>query len=265
MCRAEEPLAKHTPLRIGGPVPVWVEASDIDALKQFVRAAREAGVKWRIHWPFSDWLVRDGGLRGAILRLGEGFETITTTDEHVTMGASALWSALPKQIKGGLWDAMRTWPGTVGGLFEHGDPSQISRLCVGLSVCRSGRVMALDWPEDGPPKLSDATILLSLTLRRATASRRWLTGPKPPGVLFADEANTAIGKELERAGVLGTRLRSWRMSTEEPGRVVQLGGGSFNDLQMLIKSIRMRVEKSRGITLQPRIPVLGSEPGRRDR
>jgi UDP-N-acetylenolpyruvoylglucosamine reductase len=261
----EEPLARHTPLRVGGPVELWVEASDTEGLHDFLRLARETGGKWRVHWPFADWLVRDGGLRGTVLRLGEAFERIELHADAVTLGSAALWSALPAELEGGIWDALRAWPGSVGGLFAHGNAQELSRLCTQIQISRGGRVVTLPWTEDGPPKLGESTVLLSVTLRRVAAARRWLKGPKPTGTLFEEVADTAVSKELDKAGVLGTRLRRWRLSPVEPGTVVQLGGGTFSDLQMLIKGIRTRVEKSRGITIETRIPVLGNEPGRRDR
>ena len=261
----EEPLARHTPLRVGGPVELWVEASDTEGLHDFLRLAREAGGKWRVHWPFADWLVRDGGLRGTVLRLGEAFERIDLNADTITLGSAALWSALPAELEGGIWDALRAWPGSVGGLFAHGNVQELSRLCTEIQVSRGGRVVTLPWTEDEPPKLGESTVLLSVTLRRVAAARHWLRAPKPIGTLFEEVADTAVSKEPAKAGVLGTRLRRWRLSPVEPGTVVQLGGGTFRDLQMLIKGIRSRVEKSRGITIETRIPVFGNEPGRRDR
>jgi len=264
--RPEESMAKHTPLRVGGPVELWVEACDSEGLKSFLSCARQVGGKWRIHWPFSDWLVRDGGLRGTVLRLGNAFEHIHLNEDSVELGSSALWSALPRELAGGLWDAIREWPGSVGGLFAHGDPSQLAALCTKVGVIRGGRHADLEWPEDGsPPRLGETTVLTSVTLRRVSASRAWLSGPRPVGTLFSEVDDSSVAKELDKAGVLGTRLRRWRLSTTEPGTVVHLGGGSFNDLQLLVKGIRMRVEKTRGVSLETRIPVLGNEPGKRNR
>jgi UDP-N-acetylmuramate dehydrogenase len=263
--RPEEPLASHTPLRVGGPVELWVEAHDESGLIEFTRQTREHGGKWRIHWPFADWLVRDGGLRGTVLRLGAQFERITVSDEHVTMGSASLWSALPADLEGGLWDAVRSWPGSVGGLFESGQADELSKIAAGIKVMRGGKVVEISWPSDGAPRLGDATVLLSITLRRVSAARSWLAGPDRSGTLFGAVADTTVARELEKAGVLGTRLRRWRLSVTQPGAVVHLGGGTFSDLQMLVKGIKMRVEKTRGITLETRIPVLGNEPGRRNR
>lgn len=264
--RPEEPMAKHTPLRVGGPVELWVEVTDTPALESFLKQARTIGGKWRIHWPFSDWLVRDGGLKGTVLRLGSTFETINLDDEVMTLGSAALWSAIPRCLEGGLWDAIREWPGSVGGLFDEGDPSQLAGLCTKIQVIRGGKIVEIAWPEDGtPPRLGETTVLISITLRRVSAVRAWLTGPRPVGYLFQEIEDTNVAKELGKAGVLGTRLRRWRLSRTDPGTVVHLGGGSFSDLQMLVKGIRMRVEKTRGVSLQTRIPVLGNEPGKRNR
>lgn len=259
LIRLEEPLAAHVPLRVGGPAEAWAEARSLVALERFTAAARATNTRWRLHWPFSDWLVRDGGLQGAVLRLGTDFESIEITDDTAVVGSAALWSSLPPELAGGLWDAIREWPGTVGALVQHGDPSQLSRLVTGLQVLRGGRVVDLSWNDtELPPKMGDSTVLLSITMRRATASRTWLTPPPSPGTLFQNVNDAVIGKELHKAGVLGTRLRSWRLSTVEPGTIVHLGRGSFQDLAMLLKGVKVRVEKTRGITLEPRIPILGT-------
>ena len=257
--RSQEPLSGHTPLRVGGPAELWVEASSIDALESFTAAARSTNTRWRLHWPFSDWLVRDGGLQGAVLRLAGEFERIDVSEDTITVGSAALWAGLPSVIEGGLWDAIRKWPGSVGGLIHTSPDQQLSELVTSLRVLRGGRIVELDWINgQPPPKLGDSTILLSLTLRRAAASRTWLTAPPAPGTLFEDIENATVGKELRRAGVLGTRLRNWRLSTIEPGTIVHLGSGSFSDLSMLIKGVKVRVEKTRGVKLEPRIPILGS-------
>jgi len=266
LVRTEEPMAKHTPLRVGGPVELWVEAKDQESLQRLLKEAKAAGGKWRVHWPFGDWLVRDGGLRGTVIRLGTDFEDITVGEETVTLGAAALWSALPDVLQGGLWDAIRSWPGTVGGLFEQGDLSQLNGLCTQVQVMRTQGPTSLKWPEDGPPpKVGDTSVLSTITLRRVSAARSWLSRPTPAGHLFQDVADSSVARELTRSGVIGTRLRRWRLSPAAPGTVIHLGGGTFADLQMLVKGVRMRVEKTRGVTLQTRIPVLGNEPGKRNR
>jgi UDP-N-acetylmuramate dehydrogenase len=264
--RPEEPLAQHVPLRVGGPVELWVEAEGEEALIRLIAHARAAGGRWRIHSPFSDWLVRDGGLKGTVIRLGQQFESIHLAEDSISLGAAALWGGLPDELTGGLWDALRRWPGSVGSLFDQGSAEELTGLATHIDVLRGGRIVQMQWPTDGPaPALGENSILLRIHLRRALAARHWRIGPARTGTLFADPKDSSSAKELTRAGVLGTRLRRWRLSQTEPGTVVHLGGGSFKDLQMLVKGLRMRVEKTRGLTLETRIPVLGNEPGRRNR
>tara|TARA_B100000575_G_scaffold291168_1_gene296433 strand:- start:2270 stop:3148 length:879 start_codon:yes stop_codon:yes gene_type:complete len=259
IARHDEPLRAHTPLRVGGPADLWVEVRTLDALQAFTAEARAAGTRWRINWPFADWLVRDGGLSGVVLRLGGEFEQIHIDDAAITLGSAALWSALPNSLKGGLWDAMRAWPGSVGDVLHSDTSAQLSELVTGIRVMRGGRVIELEWPSGAPvPRVGESSVLVSVVMRRAAASRRWLAAPPKPGTLFHDVDDAVVGAELKRAGVLGTRLRSWRLSTVEPGTIVHLGTGSFSDLAMLIKGVKVRVEKTRGLSLEPRIPILGS-------
>ena len=263
--RTEEPMARHLPLRVGGPVELWVEAEDEESLQRLLSHARAAGGKWRVHWPFCDWLVRDGGLKGTVIRLGQAFEKIVVHEDTIELGSTACWSAIPQEVTGGLWDALRSWPGTVGGFFDGPQLHQLSRLCTEVRIARGGRVQTLTWEDNAePPAIGDTSILLGITLRRASASHTWLTPPNRPGTLFVDIPDTTVAKELNRSGVLGTRLRKWRLSHTEPGTIVHLGGSTFKDLQMLIQGIRMRVEKTRGVALETRIPVLGNETGRRN-
>ena len=265
LVRPEEPLSHHVPLRVGGPAELWVEADNEEALIRLMAHARSAGGRWRIHSPFSDWLVRDGGLKGTVIRLGQAFEQIHVNDESITLGAAALWSGIPHAVEGGLWNALRRWPGSVGGLFEQGGANELTGLATHIEVLRGSRVQTMQWSSDGPPPaLGDSSVLIRVHLRRALGARQWRTGPIQTGALFQDPKDTQAAKELHRAGVLGTRLRRWRLSSIEPGTVVHLGGGTFKDLQMLVKGLRMRVEKTRGLTLETRIPVLGNEPGRRN-
>ena len=259
MVRRDEPLCAHLPLRVGGPADLWVEVGSIEALQEFTKQARSTQTRWRLHWPFADWLVRDGGLTGAVVRLSGEFERIDMDDQWITLGAAALWSGLPTSLVGGLWDAVRTWPGSVGALLHGPHAAELAELIGVIRVLRGGRIVEISWPEDGgAPPIGETTIVTSVTLRRASASRRWLNAPPAPGTLFADVDHGVVANELQRAGVLGTRLRSWRLSRVEPGTVVHLGAGTFSDLSLLIKGVKVRVEKTRGVTLEPRIPILGT-------
>lgn len=262
--RPEEPLAQHVPLRVGGPVELWMTVADEAALVAATKAARTHSCVWRMHWPFQDWLVRDGGLKGAVIRLGRSFERIELGEETVTIGAAALFSALPAVLAGEFWDDLRAWPGCPGGWCAAGWDAELDRACTEVRVLKSGRIQTLEvTPGEGMPALNSQAVVLSITLRRDVPRGVDLLPPPPPGAIFQTVENSTVAAELDKAGLSGTRLRRWRISREAPGTVVHLGGGTTKDLMMLVQGVKHRVEKTRGIKLQTRFPLLGNEVGKR--
>ncbi|NOY24706.1 MAG: hypothetical protein GXP62_02440, partial [Oligoflexia bacterium] len=97
--RTNEPMAAHIPLRCGGPAEVWAIVEDEAALRLALAAARKAGQRWWICWPFHEVLVRDGGVRGLVLRPGRGFEgaVLLPPDDQgparLRLGSATPWAA----------------------------------------------------------------------------------------------------------------------------------------------------------------------------
>src|SRR4051794_19119349 len=65
----DEPMARHTTLRIGGPVDVWVEPTSVASLARVRKACAERGLVGRAFGSGSNLLVRDGGVRGVAFSL----------------------------------------------------------------------------------------------------------------------------------------------------------------------------------------------------
>ena len=89
-------LYMHTPLRVGGPVETWVRCSSVSGLRAAMPIVRKQS--WRLHWPFEDWLVKDGGLNGIVLRLEGELEQIKTIEHGVN------WVLLPSGL---IWSAWK--------------------------------------------------------------------------------------------------------------------------------------------------------------
>jgi len=68
--RLDEPMAKHTTFRIGGPADACVLVSDRPALVKVLRFCRMNGVRWWLLGRGSNVLVSDQGLRGVVINLG---------------------------------------------------------------------------------------------------------------------------------------------------------------------------------------------------
>ena len=84
----DRPLESLTWLRVGGPADVLFQPADVDDLSAFL-AALDPAVPVLAMGVGSNLIVRDGGVRGVVIRLGRGFNAITIAGDLVTAGAAA--------------------------------------------------------------------------------------------------------------------------------------------------------------------------------
>ena len=264
--RPGEPMSRHVPLRVGGPADLWVVAHDLDALGAALKLARRHKVRWRVSWPFQDWVVRDGALPGLTVRPGRGFEGIERlAPDRLRVHAATPWAALAG-LGGGWWDELARWPGTPGGLFDDGEHLRLKGVCRGVRWFR-GRSISDNPVEEhsAPPEAPRTAVLLSVDVGPGLMLYDGVDGPLPPaaGSLFADPEvagrRRPVRDLLIAAEIPGARLRDWRLSPDEPGLVVNLGGGTARDLGLLAQGVGARMEKGRGIKLETRIPTLGRD------
>ncbi|MCB9780000.1 MAG: hypothetical protein H6742_15655 [Alphaproteobacteria bacterium] len=286
--RRQEDLGGHLPLRVGGPCDVWAVVEDVEALAATLAAARSGGMTWRLCWPFEELVVRDGGLRGLVVRPGQGFEHshLQAEDEHgparLVLGSAAPWATASAAraraqhlapeadaLRGPLSEVGR-WPGCPGGLFAHGDISGLEGLVSAVTWRKGRRTERVVVPAAGvPAPLPASAVLLSveIPLSWQAGSRRLRTRHRPPapGTLFADDPPVRAAEQLKLAGLLGTRMRAWCLAPERPGVVVNQDRdvATAHDLLLLAKGAREHVNRHRGALLDTRLDVIGVAGSRR--
>ncbi len=110
------PLADLTWLRVGGPADWLFQPADHDDLAAFLRDLHPDVPVFPIGVG-SNLIVRDGGIRGLVIRLGRGFNGIEIQGDTVTAGAAALDAHVArKAAEAGLGlTLLRTMPGSIGG------------------------------------------------------------------------------------------------------------------------------------------------------
>src|SRR5208282_4846147 len=111
------PLSQLTWFRVGGPAEVMFRPADVEDLAQFL-AHKPKDAKVTVIGVASNLLIRDGGVKGVVVRLGRGFVEIKSEGEEITAGAGALdlnvaLSACAAGISG--LEFLSGIPGTVGG------------------------------------------------------------------------------------------------------------------------------------------------------
>jgi UDP-N-acetylmuramate dehydrogenase len=293
--RVEEPLARYTALRIGGPAEVLAVARDRRALQEAVTLAWARRVPCRVLGGGSNVLVGDAGVRGlTVLNRARGTR-ISTEGAWAESGASL--STLARQVAAaGL--AGLEWatgiPGSVGGAvagnagawgsdvastlveawmlesdgsqtrwprerFAYGYRSSVLREASRkLGGAPSPVVLAAEFQvEPGDPASIQARIAEISSQRRSR---------QPPGAtcgsVFKNPPGDFAGRLIEAAGLKGTARGGARISPVHANFVVNEGDATAADVARLIDLARERVQDRFGIALELEIELLGTwQPG----
>ncbi|MBK5927423.1 UDP-N-acetylmuramate dehydrogenase [Rhodobaculum claviforme] len=292
-------MAELTWLRVGGPADWLFQPADEADLAGFL-AALPADVPVFPMGVGSNLIVRDGGIRGVVIRLGRAFGGIAIADGRVTAGAAALDSHVARRAAAAGRDLafLRTIPGTVGGAVRMNAGCYgtyvADRLVGARAVTRAGAVVTLrpadlalgyrssalpdgwvltqatfDAPAADPATL-EATMAAQIAARDASQPTRERSagstfrnpgGHSSTGRADEDLAHTAWAV-IDAAGLRGARRGGAQMSTKHPNFLVNTGGASAADLEGLGEDVRKKVSQHSGITLEWEIRRVG-EPAAR--
>lgn len=245
-------LYMHTPLRVGGPVEAWVRCNSVSALRAAMPIVRKH--TWRVHWPFEDWIVKDGGLSGIVLRLEGELERIKTIEHGVELGTAALWSNLtgvehaPKELQ--------KWSGSVGSALLSKDASKLfAGFEIEVEWLRGRHKHRRFFDHQTPLEIPENAIPLFVRIFNIRRPRKLM--PTRTGHVFSLDKNYPVGQTLVDLNLHAVRLRSWKVSESNPNIIVHLGKGQIEDLQLLQKALNQRLQPARNTKLAVRIPVLG--------
>lgn len=117
--KMNEPLSKHTTIKLGGPAQIYVEPNSIESLKRLMELIRQENKEWFVIGRGSNLLVKDGGLKCVVIDLSKGIQHLEFLDEEtILVGAGyplvKLVTVLSRQGLSGLEFAGGI-PGSVGG------------------------------------------------------------------------------------------------------------------------------------------------------
>ena len=284
--RRDEPLAKRTTLRVGGPADVLVEPATDEDLAAVLKFCSEQGTKFFVLGRGSNLIVRDGGFRGVVISLASAhFSRIEIKDERMHCGAGAKLKNVAVEAKrGGLagLEFLEGIPGTVGGALRMNAGAMTSAT---FDVVESIRMMDYAGNVTGaiPPELSveyrscatlKTHIALSTVLKGRTDSResieqrmlayskkRWTTQPAAPsaGCMFKNPAACPAGKLIDDLHLKGARVGGAFVSAEHGNFLVNDGTATAKDVLALIEKLREHVKVERGIDLHTEVEIVGED------
>jgi len=256
--RLDERVARHSALRIGGEVEAWVLALDEAAVKDAVAALRRGKLSLRPHDPLGDHYAREEGLAGAMLRLGPAFGQLGVEDDRLHAGAAVPLARLGVvAARHGLeaWAPLSRWPGTVGGWLSGADPARLAPLVHSVRALRGRSVV--ERSGDTLASLGSKAIVLGAVFH-GRPDAPLPPSPPSPGSLTLQGGD--VLRAMVKSRLPGLRLRSIRLASEQPGLVVNLGGGSSRDLDLVLKLVQDRLKRDHGVELEARLAPLGRPP-----
>lgn len=280
-------LDSLTWLRVGGPADWLFQPADTGDLADFLRETDPTVPVFPIGVG-SNLIVRDGGIRGVVIRLGRGFNGIETEGDRVIAGAGALDAHVARRAADAGLDLtfLRTIPGSIGGAVRMNAGCYGSYIADHLielrGVTRDGREEVLK-PEDlgfayRHSELPDGWIVTEAVLRADRGepdvlhqkmadqlAKRDATQPtkeRSAGSTFRNPAGfSSTGREddthelkawslIERAGLRGHSWGGAQMSEKHPNFLLNTGGATAADLEALGELVRRRVLEESGHELQ---------------
>ena len=287
-------LADLTWLRVGGPADALFQPADLADLQAFL-AALSPDVAVFPMGVGSNLIVRDGGLRAVVVKMGRGFNHIDISGNTVTAGVAALDAHVARKAAGAGVDLtfLRTIPGAIGGAVR------MNAGCYGTyvadvfrsakAVTRDGRLVTLsaedlnfryrqsDLPEgwviveasfegpSGDPEALEQRMADQLKKRDETQPTKDRTAGStfrnPAGFSSTGAADDShelkAWKVIDDAGCRGMTLGGAQMSPKHPNFLVNTGGASAADLENLGEEVRKKVFQNSGIQLKWEIMRVG--------
>ncbi len=284
LVRRNEPLAKRTTFRVGGPADFYVEPASEADLAAVLHWSAEFAVPFFVLGRGSNLLVRDGGVRGVVIRLSQpGFGGVVVEGERLRCGAGARLKDVAVTAKrSGLAgvEFFEGIPGSVGGALrmnagamgsETFERVESVRLMDASGTVRNLPVREMDFAYRSCAVLKshlalgavfkcDASSPEEVAQRMAGFSRkRWHSQPAAAsaGCCFQNPPGIAAGKLVEELGLKGTQVGGAMVSWEHGNFIVNVNAATAQDILNLLTLIQTRARAVRGIELQPEIQIIG--------
>ncbi len=283
-----EPMARHTSWRVGGPADVYFRPGSRAELIDFLRGLDP---QLPVHWVGlgSNLLVRDGGIRGAVIatagcleqlrHLGGGLVEVEVGVPCTVLARQcARWEVGPASFFAGI-------PGTVGGALTMNAGAfggETWQHVVDVEVVtRRGEVLrrtpaeyqvayrevrgpAGEWFlaarfQFDPARPTSLDAVRELIQERQA---RQPLGMPSCGSVFRNPPGDFAGRLIDAAGLKGTRRGGAQVSEKHANFIINTGQATAADIEALISQVQERVAEVHGIRLVPEVHVLGEAVGK---
>jgi UDP-N-acetylmuramate dehydrogenase len=279
-----EPLSRHTTLKIGGPARRYCRVRTEEGLSLVVQAALRSGEPLMLLGMGSNLLAADEGFAGWVVRLEGDFLALRVDgDRLVAGGGAALGGACAAAARAGLsgLESISGIPSSIGGAVRINAGAYGGEI---FDVLESVRLVGRDgerrlaraadiphgyrWTKlcDTGEIVAEATLLLFPASREAIEERTRVVSEKRRGALpgepnagsiFKNPSGDYAGRLIEACGLKSERRGGAAISTRHANVIVNTGGARAADVLALMRLMRDSVREKFAVTLVPEVEFLG--------
>lgn len=279
-----EPMRQHTTFRVGGPADIMFFPKSAEAVQRALGAAKQTNTPTLIIGNGSNLIVRDGGIRGLVIALGEEFAEVKCEGNIITAQAGAslarvasmaqanglsgleFASGIPGSLGGGcamnagayggqlsdvLLDALVLLDGEIKTLTR--DELQMSYRST-LVLRRGGVVLEARFALAQDDKESISNRMKTLNAQRR--DKQPLNFPSAGSTFKRPEGHFAGGL-IEKAGLKGRSVGGAQVSEKHAGFIINTGTATAKDILDLIGLIQDEVERQFGVRLETEVRIIG--------
>lgn len=279
-----EPMAKHTTFRVGGSADVMFFPDSRESVLAGLKLAKEMAIPAIVIGNGSNLIVRDKGIRGLVLVLGERFAEIRVEGERIRAQAGAMLSRVASAAQenglSGLEFASGI-PGTLGGgcaMNAGAYGGEIKDVLRWADVLFEGEIrrlslseMEMDYRTSLPLRRGGLVLEACFALRKDDGeaifarmkelnSRRREKQPlnyPSAGSIFKRPTGYFAGGLIEQCGLKGCTIGGAQVSPKHAGFIVNIGGATAQDIIDLIAHIQKTVKEETGVSLETEARIIG--------
>ena len=286
-----DPLARFTTMRVGGPADLFAEIHNLFELRAIVRFARSRELPYFILGRGSDLVISDKGIRGLVIHNRAQqlrFEgTRFTADSGLPMAKAAtvcrveglsgleFGLAIPGSVGGAVWanagaheSDVRSVIAEAGVLLSDGTEETLDADGLGLAY-RESKL------KHGPSGAAEVVTWASFELERADSDeigrrlddiRKWRQAHQPLGLpsagsVFRNPEGDSAGRLIDELGLKGTRIGGAVVSEKHANFIVNDQGGTASDVRRLGEFVRESVRRETGVKLVFEVVFAGDWSG----
>jgi UDP-N-acetylmuramate dehydrogenase len=284
--KENEPLARHTTIKIGGPADLFIEPTSVENLQKVMNVLRKNQSQWLVIGKGSNLLVSDKGIEGAVVKLGQGLDHLHIDGAEITVGGGypliSLATSISKKGLTGLEFASGI-PGSVGGaVFMNAGAhrSDISKILKRAHILFEDGTFA--WLSNEEMEFSyrtsilqnrrkgivvEATFLLSTgdrteivaTMQKNKDYRKETQPWNFPcaGSIFRNPLPNYAGKLIEEAGLKGFSIGGAKISEMHGNFIVNTGNATAKDVLDLIQHVKETIFHLKNVKMETEVEIIG--------